>query len=54
MIGPAAGAVVATSGHSVLGLTVVGVATSLAGLFLMWFNPPTRSVQVAPPAPPPK
>ena len=44
MIGPAAGAVVATSGHSVLGLTVVGVATSLAGLFLMWFNPPTRSV----------
>lgn len=43
MIGPAAGAVVATSGHSVLGLTVVGVATSIAGLFLMWFNPPTRS-----------
>ncbi|GAA1265018.1 MFS transporter [Arthrobacter pascens] len=43
MIGPAAGAVVATSGHSVLGLTVVGAATSLAGLFLMWFNPPTRS-----------
>lgn len=43
MIGPAAGAVVATSGHSVLGLTIVGVSTSLAGLFLMWFNPPTRS-----------
>jgi len=43
MIGPAAGAVVATSGHSVLGLTVVGVSTSFAGLFLMWFNPPTRS-----------
>jgi predicted MFS family arabinose efflux permease len=43
MIGPAAGAVVATSGHTVAGLTVVGVATSLAGLFLMWFNPPTRS-----------
>ena len=43
MIGPAAGAVVATSGFTVLGLTVVGVATSLAGLFLMWFNPPTRS-----------
>lgn len=43
MIGPAAGAVVATSGHSVVGLTVVGVATSVAGLFLMWFNPPTRS-----------
>lgn len=44
MIGPAAGAVVATSGQSVLGLTIVGVSTSLAGLFLMWFNPPTRSI----------
>jgi predicted MFS family arabinose efflux permease len=43
MIGPAAGAVVATSGFTVAGLTVVGVATSLAGLSLMWFNPPTRS-----------
>jgi predicted MFS family arabinose efflux permease len=43
MIGPAAGAIVATSGFSVAGLTVVGVSTSLAGLFLMWFNPPTRS-----------
>jgi predicted MFS family arabinose efflux permease len=44
MIGPAAGAIVATSGFSVAGLTIVGVSTSLAGLFLMWFNPPTRSV----------
>jgi predicted MFS family arabinose efflux permease len=43
MIGPAVGAVVATSGYSALGLTIVGVSTSLAGLFLMWFNPPTRS-----------
>ncbi|MFN3925377.1 MAG: MFS transporter, partial [Pseudarthrobacter sp.] len=43
MIGPAAGAIVATSGFTVLGLTIVGVSTSLAGLFLMWFNPPTRS-----------
>ncbi len=43
MIGPAAGALVATSGQSVLGLTIVGVSTSVAGLFLMWFNPPTRS-----------
>ncbi|MFC9335886.1 MFS transporter [Arthrobacter sp. NPDC057009] len=43
MFGPAVGAVVATSGHSALGLTAVGVSTSLAGLFLMWFNPPTRS-----------
>ncbi|MFF1385901.1 MFS transporter [Arthrobacter sp. NPDC058288] len=43
MLGPAAGAIVATSGYSVVGLTVVGVCTSVAGLFLMWFNPPTRS-----------
>lgn len=43
MVGPAAGAVVATSGHTTAGLTVVGVSTSLAGLFLIWFNPPTRS-----------
>jgi MFS family permease len=45
MIGPAVGAIVATAGFSVLGLTVVGVATSLAGLFLIWINPPTRSAQ---------
>ncbi|MET4095650.1 MFS transporter [Arthrobacter sp. UYCu712] len=43
MIGPAAGALVATGGYSVLGLTIVGIATSVSGLFLMWFNPPTRS-----------
>lgn len=43
MIGPAAGALVATAGYSVLGLTIVGIATSVSGLFLMWFNPPTRS-----------
>jgi MFS family permease len=43
MLGPAAGAIAATSGYSVVGLTVVGVCTSVAGLFLMWFNPPTRS-----------
>lgn len=43
MIGPAVGAVVATAGFSVAGLTVVGVSTSLVGLFLIWFNPPTRS-----------
>ncbi|MDR6507560.1 MFS transporter [Arthrobacter oryzae] len=45
MIGPAAGAIVATTGYSVIGLTVVGVSTSVAGLFLMWFNPPTRSAE---------
>ncbi|MGO4253450.1 MFS transporter [Paenarthrobacter sp. TAF1] len=43
MIGPAVGAVVATSGYSALGLTAVGISVSVAGLFLMWFNPPTRS-----------
>lgn len=43
MIGPAVGAIVATTGYSVIGLTVVGLSTSVAGLFLMWFNPPTRS-----------
>ncbi|MCB5281524.1 MFS transporter [Arthrobacter sp. AL08] len=45
MIGPAAGALVATAGQSVLGLTIVGIATSVSGLFLMWFNPPTRSAE---------
>lgn len=45
MIGPAVGAIVATAGFSVLGLMVVGVATSLAGLFLIWINPPTRSAE---------
>ena len=48
MIGPAAGALVATAGLSVLGLTIVGIATSVSGLFLMWFNPPTRSAEPVP------
>jgi MFS family permease len=43
MIGPAVGAIVATSGFSAVGLTAVGISVSVAGLFLMWFNPPTRS-----------
>ena len=43
MVGPAVGAVAATTGNSVIGLTVVGLSTSVAGLFLMWFNPPVRS-----------
>lgn len=47
MIGPAAGALVATAGQSVLGLTIIGIATSVSGLFLMWFNPPTRSPEPA-------
>lgn len=43
MIGPAIGAIVATSGFSAIGLTAVGISVSVAGLFLIWFNPPTRS-----------
>lgn len=42
MIGPAAGVLLATN-NTVLGLVVIGVSASLAGLFLMWFNPPTRT-----------
>lgn len=48
MIGPAAGAIIATSGFTVAGLTAVGISTSLAGLFMIWFNPPTRSAAPAP------
>ncbi|WP_454810214.1 MFS transporter [Paenarthrobacter nitroguajacolicus] len=49
MIGPAVGAIVATSGFSAMGLTAVGISVSVAGLFLMWFNPPTRSEVVCTP-----
>ena len=43
MGGPAVGAVLATSVSTAVGLTLVGLCTACAGLFLMWFNPPTRS-----------
>jgi len=43
MIGPAVGAIAATSGYSAVALTAVGVSASVAGLFLVWFNPPTRT-----------
>ncbi|OUM44387.1 MFS transporter [Arthrobacter sedimenti] len=46
MAGPAVGVVLATQVSTVLGLTLVGLATACAGLFLMWFNPPTRSEQL--------
>ena len=46
MVGPALGVVLATQVSTVLGLTLVGLATAGAGLFLMWFNPPTRSEQL--------
>ena len=44
MVGPAAAALAAQA-SSVWGLTAVGAAGALAGLALMWFNPPTRSGQ---------
>lgn len=46
MIGPALGAVVATSWSSAWGLAIVGWSAVAAGLYLMWFNPPTRSSQL--------
>lgn len=49
MIGPAVGAVVATAWSSAWGLAIVGWSATLAGLYLMWFNPPTRSSQLARP-----
>ncbi len=45
MIGPAAGVMLATTTHTVVGLIIIGVSASLAGVFLMWFNPPTRTGQ---------
>lgn len=45
MIGPAAGVMLATTTHTVVGLVIIGVTASLAGVFLMWFNPPTRTGQ---------
>ncbi|MCQ1958055.1 MFS transporter [Arthrobacter sp. zg-Y826] len=44
MMGPALGAVIATR-SSVIGLTAVGVSSAVAGLLLIWFNPPTRTVE---------
>ncbi|WP_341476409.1 MFS transporter [Arthrobacter glacialis] len=44
MIGPAAGVMLATN-NTVVGLIIIGVSASLAGIFLMWFNPPTRTGQ---------
>ncbi|WP_144629286.1 MFS transporter [Arthrobacter woluwensis] len=47
MIGPAAAAVLATTWSTVWGLTLVGWLTALAGLFLVWMNPPTRREEAA-------
>lgn len=44
MVGPAAGVALATV-NTYAALITIGIAASLAGLFLFWFNPPTRSGQ---------
>ncbi|GAA1048315.1 MFS transporter [Arthrobacter russicus] len=44
MVGPAAGVALATV-NTYAALIAIGIAGSLAGLFLFWFNPPTRSGQ---------
>ena len=45
MIGPAGGVMLATTTHTVVGLVIIGVTASMAGVFLMVFNPPTRTGQ---------
>ncbi|MDJ0357372.1 MFS transporter [Paenarthrobacter sp. PH39-S1] len=45
MVGPALGVLLSTTLHSVAGLILIGAASAVAGLFLMWFNPPTRTGQ---------
>lgn len=45
MIGPAAGVMMATTISTVAGLIIIGVSAALAGLLLIWTNPPTRSGQ---------
>lgn len=45
MVGPAAGVMLATTTHTMLGLIIIGVSVAVAGIFLMWFNPPTRTGQ---------
>ncbi|MDQ4502659.1 MFS transporter [Sinomonas sp. ASV322] len=46
MVGPALAALVAVQLSTVVGLTGVGISAALAGLALVWFNPPTRSDRV--------
>lgn len=45
MIGPAAGVLLATAIDTRAGLILVGASSAVAGLCLMWFNPPTRTGQ---------
>lgn len=45
MVGPALAALIGVQLSTVAGITGVGVSAALAGLALVWFNPPTRSGQ---------
>lgn len=45
MVGPALAAFVAVNVSTVWGIVGVGASAALAGLALLWFNPPTRSGQ---------
>ncbi|KHL00781.1 MFS transporter [Sinomonas humi] len=45
MVGPALAALVGVQLSTVVGITAVGLSAALAGLALVWFNPPTRSGQ---------
>lgn len=47
LIGPAAGAVLATQADPGLAIAAVGVCEGLAGLMFFWLNPPLRSTQDA-------
>ncbi|MBU5422596.1 MFS transporter [Cellulomonas hominis] len=48
MLAPTVGVLIATQVSTTAALTVIGVSTVVAGLVLMWFNPPTRSPGEAP------
>lgn len=44
MLAPTAGVLIATGASTTVALTVIGASTVVAGLVLMWFDPPTTSV----------
>jgi len=50
MLAPTVGVLVATQVSTTAALTVVGVSTVVAGLLLLWFDPPTRSTSTGGPA----
>ena len=47
MLAPTLGVLIATQVSTTAALVSVGVATVAAGVLLMWFNPPTRTDQLA-------